>query len=129
MTTTRAACGRFAAGFFEPIGEHGFGVIGRPLIGQHLVETRVVVVQAEQQLTQIGPRFDAVALGTGEDREQDGRSRPGLRAAQEQPVLAPDRLVTQRSLADIVVDRYPTQVRAIICFSRNCADHDDLIVV
>ena len=97
VTAARALCGRFAAGFFEPIGEHGFGVIGGPLVGQHLVETRIVVVQAQQQLAQVGPRFDAVTLGAGEDREQDGRPRPGLLAAQEQPVLSPDRLVTERS--------------------------------
>ena len=43
---------RFAARFFEPIGEHGFGVIGGPLVGQHLVEARVVTVQAQEQLAQ-----------------------------------------------------------------------------
>jgi hypothetical protein len=35
-----------AAGFFKPVGKHGFGVIGGPLVGQHLVETRIVAVQA-----------------------------------------------------------------------------------
>ena len=83
-------------------------MIGRPLVGQHLIETRIVVVQAQQQFTQVGPRFDPVTLGAGEDREQDGRARPGLLAAQEQPVFSPDRLVTERSFADVVVDRQPT---------------------
>ena len=71
VTAARVPCGRFAAGFFEPISEHGFGMIGCPLVGQHLVETWIVVVQAEQQLAQVGPRLDAVTLGAGEDREQD----------------------------------------------------------
>jgi hypothetical protein len=42
------------------------------LVGEHLIEPWIVVVQAEQQFTQIGPRFDAVTPGAGEDREQDG---------------------------------------------------------
>ena len=44
-------------------------MIGRPSIGQHLIETRIVGMQAEQQFAQVGPRFDAVTLGAGEDRE------------------------------------------------------------
>ena len=40
-------------------------MMDHPLVAQHFVVTQVVVVQAEQQLAQIGPRFDAVAL----DRE------------------------------------------------------------
>ena len=76
MTASRALRGRFAAGFFEPIGEHGFGAIGGPLVWQHLVETRVVVVQAEQQLAQVGPGLDAVTLGPGKDREQNGQAPP-----------------------------------------------------
>ena len=28
VTAATTPCGRFAAGFFEPVGEHGFGVIG-----------------------------------------------------------------------------------------------------
>jgi hypothetical protein len=61
--------GRFAAGFLEPVGEHGLGVLHCPLIGEHFVETGIVIVQAEQQFTQVGPRLDAVTLGAGEDRE------------------------------------------------------------
>jgi hypothetical protein len=51
VTAATAPSGRFAAGFLEPVGEHGFGVIGGPLVGQHVVETWIVVVQAEQQPT------------------------------------------------------------------------------
>jgi hypothetical protein len=39
------------------------------LVGEHLIEMWIVVVQAEQQFAQIGPRFDAMTLGAGEDRE------------------------------------------------------------
>ncbi|HEY4311545.1 MAG TPA: hypothetical protein VGN12_19015 [Pirellulales bacterium] len=76
MTAACAFCGCLAAGFFEPIGEHGFGVIGGPLVGQHLVETRIVVVQAEQQLTQIGPGLDPMSLGTGENVNKTAARSP-----------------------------------------------------
>src|SRR3954469_23280788 len=82
-----------------------------PLVREHLIKTWIVVVQAEQQFTQVGPRFNTMALGAGEDREQDGRAGPGLLTAQEQPVLSPNRLVTERSFADIIVDRQPTILR------------------
>src|SRR5882672_1811524 len=52
-----------------------------------------------------------MALGAGEDREQDGRAGSGMLAAQEQPVFSPDRLVTQRPFTDVVVDRQPTILR------------------
>src|SRR5437016_11792310 len=99
--TTPSCC--FATRFFESVVEHGFGVLDCPLIREHLIETWIVVVQAQQQLTQVGPRFDTMTLGAGEDREQDGRAGPGVLTAQEQPVFSPDRLVTQRSFADIIV--------------------------
>ena len=85
MTTATAPCGRFAARFLEPVGEHGLGVMHCPSVREHLIETWIVIVQAEQQFTQVGPRFDAVTPGAGEDCEQDGRAGPGLLAAQEQP--------------------------------------------
>ncbi len=78
VTAARAPCGRFAAGFFEPIREDAVGVISRPLVGQHFVQTGIVGVQTEQQFSQISPRLDSMSLGAGEDREQNGRSRPGL---------------------------------------------------
>src|SRR5207302_2651161 len=96
VTAATTSSGRSAPGFFEPISEHGFGVSDCPLVGEHLIETWIVIVQAEQQFTQIGPRFDTMTLGAGEDREQDGRAGPGLLTAQEQPVFSPDRLVTER---------------------------------
>ena len=106
-----APCDGFAAGFFEPIGEHGFGVIGRPLVGQHVVETRIVVMQAEQQFAEVGPRLDPTSLGAGEDREQDVRPRPGLLAAQEQPVFAAIAWWRSvRSLTLLSIDNRPSAV-------------------
>jgi hypothetical protein len=58
-------------------------VLDCPLVGEHLIETWIVVVQAQQQFTQVGPRFKTMALGAGENREQDGRAGPGLLTAQE----------------------------------------------
>src|SRR5258707_2172840 len=108
VTAAITSSGRSAPNFFEPISEHGIGVLDCPLVGEHLIETWIVVVQAQQQLTQVGPRFDTMTLGAGEDREQDGRAGPGLPTAQEQPVFSPDRLVTERPFADVVVDRKST---------------------
>ena len=111
VTAATAASGRFAAGFLEPVGKHGFGVLPCPLVGEQLIETWIVIVQAQQQFTQVDPRFEAVTLRAGEDCEQDGRPRSGLLAAQEQPVFSPDRLVTQRSFTDAIDDRQPTILR------------------
>jgi hypothetical protein len=83
MAAARVPCGRFAAGFFEPVAEYGLGMLPCPLVGEHLIETWIVVVQTEQQFTQVGPRFDAVTLGAGEDCKQDGCAGPGLLASQE----------------------------------------------
>ena len=69
ITAVGAPSGRFATGFSKPVGERGFGGIGGPLVAQHLVETRIVVVQAEQQLAQLVPGLDTVTLGPGKDRE------------------------------------------------------------
>src|SRR5580658_2087519 len=105
VTAAPTPSGRFATGLFEAIREDGLRVLDCPSIGEHVVETGGVVVKAQQQLTQVRPRLNPVTLGTGEDGEQDGRSRPGFLVAQEQPVFSSDCLVTQRAFADIVVDR------------------------
>jgi hypothetical protein len=111
VTAATTPSGRFATGFFEPVVEHGFGVLDCPLVREHLIESWIIIVEAEQQFTQVGPRFNPVTLGASEDRKQDGRAGPGLLAAQEQPVFSSDRLVTERSFADVVVDRQPTILR------------------
>ena len=66
---------------------------GRPAIGQHLIETRIVSMQAQKEFAQVGPWLDAVTLCPCQDREQDGRARPRLLASQEQPILAANGLM------------------------------------
>ena len=44
-------------------------VVGNGMVGQHLVETRVVAVQTQEQLAQVGPGLDTVTLGPSKDRE------------------------------------------------------------
>ena len=51
-------------------------MIGGPAIGQHLIETRIVSVQAQQNFAQVGPGLDPMTLCSGEDGEQNGGSRP-----------------------------------------------------
>src|SRR5688572_11719986 len=91
VTPATAASGRFAASFFQSISKHGLGMLDGPSVGEHLIESWIVVVQTQQQFAQVRPRFDAVTLGASEDREQDSRPRAGLSAAQEQPVFSADR--------------------------------------
>ena len=49
-----------------------------------------------------------MTLGTGEDREQDGRAWAGLPAAQKHPIFSANRLMTQRPFADIIINRQST---------------------
>jgi hypothetical protein len=92
MTSATAPSGNFAAGFCEPVGKHGLGVLGSPADWQHPIESCINVVEAEQQPPQVRPGFIAVTLRAGEDREQDGRPRTVLFAVEEQPVFTSDRL-------------------------------------
>ena len=62
MTSATAPSGRFAAGFCEPVGVHGLGVLGSPVVWQHLIESWIIVVKAKQRLTQVGPGFHAASM-------------------------------------------------------------------
>ena len=46
-----------------------------------------------------------MTLGTGEDREQDGRPWAGWPAAQKHPIFSANRLMTQSPFADIIINR------------------------
>jgi hypothetical protein len=81
MTSAIFSSGRFAARFFQSIGEHGLRMLDCPPVREHLIESWIVVVKAQQQLAQVCPRFDPVTLGAGEGREHDGGPRAGLPAA------------------------------------------------
>ena len=39
MTSATAPSGGFAAGFCEPVGEHGLGVLGSPVVWHHVIES------------------------------------------------------------------------------------------
>ena len=65
-------------------------------------------MQAQEQFAQVGPGLDTVTLGPGQDREENGRSRPRLAASQKQPILSAYCLMPERSFADVVVDRQST---------------------
>ena len=65
MTSAPAPSGGFAAEFCETVGEQGLGVLGSPVAWQHLIESWIIVVEAEQQFTQVGTEFNAVTLRPG----------------------------------------------------------------
>ncbi len=60
-----------------------FGMLDGPTIGKHLFQPRVVGVESQQEVPDVGPRFQAMAFGAGQDRVQDGRPWPRLRASYE----------------------------------------------
>ena len=69
MTSAVALSCRFAAGLFKAIVQHCLGVLGRPVVRQHLIESRIVSVQAQEQFAQVGPRFNPVPFGAGQNRK------------------------------------------------------------
>ena len=72
MTSAVALSCRFAAGLFEPVVQYCLRVLGRPVVKQHLIESRIVSVQAQKQFAEVGPRFNPVPFGAGQNREQGG---------------------------------------------------------
>ena len=75
------------------------------------VEPRIVRMQAEEKVPYIAPGLDPMTLRAGQDRAQHRRPRPRGLAAQEEPVLSADRLVSKRSFAHVIVDRQTTVFR------------------
>lgn len=77
------------AGFIKTVLEDAFRMRGRPAVGEQPVEVGLIFRgQVQQDVGQVGPRLQPVALGSRDDRTQYGRPLPGLLVAQEQPVLA-----------------------------------------
>ncbi len=76
-----------------------------PAVGQHLFQTLVICVEAEQKVVNVGPGLDAMTLGTCKDCVQHGCSWPRGFTSQEQSILAANGLMAKRPLADVVVDR------------------------
>jgi len=79
--------------------------------GKHLFELGILGMQLHQKFSNIRPRLNPMSFRAGQDRVQHGCPRSGIFTPQEQPVLTPDRLVTQRSFAHVVVDCQPTVCR------------------
>ena len=50
MGPAGAGAGGFGSGFFEPMGEDRLGICCRPAVGQHLLQTQVIRMQAEQEV-------------------------------------------------------------------------------
>lgn len=65
MGSAAAGPGRFIAGFFESMGENRLGVCCGPAVGEHLLQTQVIRIEAEQKLADVTPRLNPMALGAG----------------------------------------------------------------
>jgi hypothetical protein len=74
-----------------------------PAVGQHLVQPRIVRMQAEEKVAHVTPWLDPMTLRTGEDRAQHRRSRTRGLAPQEKPILSANGLVPKCSLAHVIV--------------------------
>ena len=82
-----------------------------PAIRQHLLQGQVICMEAEQKIADVSPWLDAMTLGTRQDRVQHGGSRSRRFAAQEEPILAANCLVTQvRSLTLLSMVKRPSWV-------------------
>ena len=68
-----------------------------PTIGKQVFESLVVGVQSHEKFSDVCPGLNAMTLCAGQDRVQDCRPWTRILAADKQPILAADRLVTQRS--------------------------------
>ena len=82
MGSTPLGAGRSGSGFFESMCEDCLGMRRGPAVGQHLLQTQVVGMQAEKKFAYVAPQFDPITLRTGQDRAQHGCSRTGGFAAQ-----------------------------------------------
>ena len=88
MGSTPLGAGRFGSGFFESMREDRLGMRCGPAVGQHLLQTQVVGMQAEKKVTDVAPRFDPMTLRTGENCAQHSRTRTGRFAALGMPSLS-----------------------------------------
>ena len=68
MSPAGSGASGFGSGFVEPMGEDGLGMRRGPAVGQHLIQPRIVRMQAEEKVAYIAPRLDPMTLRTGQDR-------------------------------------------------------------
>ena len=50
MGAAGLGAGGFGSGFLQPMGEDGLGMRRGPAVGQHLVQPRIVCMQAEEKV-------------------------------------------------------------------------------
>ncbi len=108
MGPTLTGAGGFGSRFFEPMSKNRLGMCCGPAVGQHLLQTQVIRIEAEQKVADVDPRLDAMTLGARKDCVQHGCSWARGFIAQEEPILAANGLMAKRPLADVVVDRQAT---------------------
>ena len=68
MSAAGAGANGLGSGFVEPMGEHGLGMRRGPAIGQHLFQSRIIRMQAEEKVTDIAPWLEPMTLRAGQDR-------------------------------------------------------------
>jgi len=93
MSPACSGASPFGSGLVEPMGEDGVGMRRSPAVGQHLVQPRVVCMQAQEKFAYLAPRLDPMTLRAGQNHAQHGRPRTCGFTAQEQPILASNGLV------------------------------------
>jgi hypothetical protein len=62
MGPTGAGAGGFGSGLFESMGENRLGMCRGPAVGQHLLQTQVIRMQAEQKVADVDPGLDPMTL-------------------------------------------------------------------
>ncbi len=62
MSTACSNASGFGSGLVEPTGENSVGMCRGPVVGQHLIQPRVIRVQAEENRADVTPRLDPMAL-------------------------------------------------------------------
>ena len=68
MSTAGSGTSGPGSGFVEPMGEDGLGMCRSPAVRQHLIQARIVRMQAEEKVAYVTPGLDPMTLGTGQDR-------------------------------------------------------------
>jgi hypothetical protein len=70
MGSASASTNGFVSRFLKPITEDRVGMRLGPTIGQHLFQTRIIRVHAQQKFADVSPRLDPMTLCAGKNRVQ-----------------------------------------------------------
>ena len=111
MGPTLKGAGGSGSGFFQPVGENRLGMCCGPAAGQHLLQTRVVCIEAEQKVAHVDPGFDPVTLRTCEDGVQHGGSPTATRAGLYRVA---DRVASHNLFLDNSLSRSPCNFQAAL---------------